>query len=397
MALKIAHVFALYSAFPSHPTHTSTDWVQNTAEATTKWGDIGDWDVSGVADFSYAFSTSRNVGNTQVNPYYVANPKAVAFVGTAISKWITTSVTSLAYTFYNAVEMNSDLSGWTVGKVTTLQATFRRASKFAGTGLDSWDTTSVTTLSSTFQAAGEMNSDLSAWKVGKVTTLDSTFKGASNFTGMGLVKWDVINATATTSSFDGTSITSCNKRLIADAWASNIAFTNTTYTTDWANETCPASVCTPLKEHDCGRKTGDGSAKGYDGCVWRDGSCYGRPRPSVSPTTPAAIPTATPAAPRINTTLVAEVVTATTAAVASGVVLIAATVPAVIATVSGTASASSGIAASSTSAAASTAVGSMGPLLISQLHFIAMQSQVAVAFTDSFSSYAATYKWYVDK
>jgi hypothetical protein len=38
----------------------------------------------------------------------------------------------------------------------------------------------------------------------------------------------------------------------------------------------------------------------------------------------------------------------------------------------------------------------MGPLLISQLHFITMQSQAAVMYTDSFSSYAATYKWYVD-
>ena len=28
--------------------------------ATTKWGAIGDWDVSGVKDMSYAFSRHRN-------------------------------------------------------------------------------------------------------------------------------------------------------------------------------------------------------------------------------------------------------------------------------------------------------------------------------------------------
>jgi surface protein len=100
--------------------------------------------VSGVADFSWAFSQHRNQagGSIVVN----GNPKAATFVGTAMSKWITTSATSLHSTFNSAGEMNSDLSGWNVAKVTTLSDTFNSASKFAGMGLGSWDTTSVTTL-----------------------------------------------------------------------------------------------------------------------------------------------------------------------------------------------------------------------------------------------------------
>ena len=152
--------------------------------ATTKWGDIGDWDVSGVEDFSYAFSQHRDVtGGSNVGN---GNPKAATFVGTDISKWITTSVTSLEGTFYSAGEMNSDLSKWSVAKVTTLQYTFYGASKFAGTGLSSWITTSVTDLDSTFKDAREMNSDLSKWSVAKVTTLGYTFYGASKFVGTGL-------------------------------------------------------------------------------------------------------------------------------------------------------------------------------------------------------------------
>jgi hypothetical protein len=63
------------------------DYVQDAVYATTKWGDIGDWDTSGVVDFSYAFSTNRN----QAGGSYVSssNPKAATFVGTAISKWDT--------------------------------------------------------------------------------------------------------------------------------------------------------------------------------------------------------------------------------------------------------------------------------------------------------------------
>ena len=219
------------------------DWVQDTTTATSKWGAIGDWDVSSVEDFSFAFSQDRNaLGGSYVNN---GNPKVANFVGTDISKWITTSLTTLSRTFYNAGEMNADLSGWRVGKVTSLQSTFYKdgglgKSKFAGIGLDSWDTVSVTTLSGTFFGASEMNADLSAWKVGKVTTLSNLFERASKFAGVGLNSWDISKVTSLMNIFkDATSLTSCSKRKIVDAWTSNSVFTDTTYDTDWAGETCP--------------------------------------------------------------------------------------------------------------------------------------------------------------
>ena len=127
--------------------------------ATSKWGGIGDWDVSVVQDFTSAFSKNRNkIGDYEAD----GNPKAVTFVGTDMSKWITTSATSLDSTFHSAGEMNADLSGWTVGKVTTMQNAF----------------------------------------------------------------------TATTS------LTSCNKRRITDAWKDSRAFVATSYDTDWEGDTC---------------------------------------------------------------------------------------------------------------------------------------------------------------
>ena len=181
------------------------------ATATTKWGDIGDWDVSGAKDFSWAFSQHRDVGGSYA---LNGNPKVATFVGTAISKWNTASATLMGGTFYGASEMNADLTGWNVGKVVTLQSTFGSASKFAGTGLNSWDIASVAILYQTFRSAGEMNSDLSKWDVAKVTDMGNTF-------------------------YFTTSLSTCNKRKIADAWKSSSVFVATTYDTDWAADTCP--------------------------------------------------------------------------------------------------------------------------------------------------------------
>jgi len=323
--------------------------------SATKWGDIGDWDVSGVGDFSYAFSANRNeAGGSYAKD---GNPKAATFVGTAISKWNTASATDLAYTFYGASEMNADLIGWKVEKVVILTKTFNDASKFAGTGLSSWDTTSVTNLDGTFSAfipspclrgyflcvhppsemnadlstwntakvktlgatfygatkfagtgigmwitasvtslyqtfqsagemngdvskwnvakvttlyrtfegaskfvgtglsawittsltrmdnaftsAGEMNADLTGWKVGKVISLVQTFNGAAKFTGTGVDTWNIAEAKSMSGTFTSTtSLTTCNKRKIADAWKSSAVFVATTYDTDWAADSC---------------------------------------------------------------------------------------------------------------------------------------------------------------
>ena len=160
----------------------SWDWVQqlpDTAAATSKWGAIGDWDVSGVKDFTYAFSPDRDAtGGSYLDN---GNPKAATFVGTDLSKWKTTALTSLDNTFKKAMAMNSDLSGWNVGKVTNLKGTFLDAFKFAGIGLSSWITTSLTTMHSTFWGATLVNVDFGGWDVSRVTSLQYTFRSATNY------------------------------------------------------------------------------------------------------------------------------------------------------------------------------------------------------------------------
>ena len=160
--------------------------------AKSKWGPIGDWDVSGVTDFESAFASAP-----------------ATFTGDGLEKWTTSSVTSLKFAFNEASAMNANLANW--------------------------DTSKVTDLTLTFSGASSMNSDLSTWDVSSVTMMELTFTGASSFTGTGLHLWNVgkvytrIMTMGSTMllikpMFDATALTSCNKRLIADAWKSSTAF-----------------------------------------------------------------------------------------------------------------------------------------------------------------------------
>lgn len=113
-------------------------WVQNTASAANKytattWGDLGDWDVSGVKDFSRAFSKDRNEAGEYADN---GNPNAAAFVGTGMSKWNTTLAATLVGMFYGARSMNADLSKWDVRKVVSMADTFNDCIAFTGKGLD---------------------------------------------------------------------------------------------------------------------------------------------------------------------------------------------------------------------------------------------------------------------
>jgi surface protein len=166
------------------------------------------------------------------------------FVGRDLVKWNTASVTTLKFAFAGASAMNVDMSKWNVAKVTTMHDTFSTTLAFEGTGLAMWDTTSVTTLEQTFAGAAKMNVDISGWNVAKVTSMAYTFHSAVKFTGTGLAtKWNTDKVGSFTGTFlSASSLTSCTKRTIADAWASSTVFAATNYPADWAGENCDPKV-----------------------------------------------------------------------------------------------------------------------------------------------------------
>ena len=115
--------------------------------------------------------------------------QATLFRGAGLDRWNTSSITTLHSTFRDASSMDADLGNWSVAKVTTLFSTFQSASLFKGRGLEKWNTAAVTTLQNTFNAAGAVTMDCGAWDVSNVTSLSATFYKASRFVGSDLNKW----------------------------------------------------------------------------------------------------------------------------------------------------------------------------------------------------------------
>ena len=202
--------------------YTATwDVVNSPSTSVTKWGPIEDWDTSGVTTLRYAFSADRNeAGDWSLT---AGNPKAATFNGD-ISKWITTSATSMKRTFNGARAFNGDISKWI--------------------------TSSVKHMGDTFNDAAAFNGDVSAFNTSSVLSMGYTFYKAASFTGTGVDLWNINKVRDLGSIFDmqsggdpcagcTTALTSCNKRKIADAWKNNAVFTATTYDTDWAADKCP--------------------------------------------------------------------------------------------------------------------------------------------------------------
>ena len=223
--------------------YTATwDVVNSPSTSVTKWGPIEDWDTSGVTTLRYAFSADRNeAGDWSLT---AGNPKAATFNGD-ISKWITTSATSMKRTFNGARAFNSDISKWITSSVKHMGDTFNDAAAFNG-DVSAFNTSSVLSMGYTFYKAAAFNSDVSAWITSSVTSLEYTFNGASSFTGTGVDLWNINKVTDMKYIFDfASALTSCSKRKIADAWKSNAAFkvarVNAYYDAAWANAaTCSA-------------------------------------------------------------------------------------------------------------------------------------------------------------
>ena len=232
--------------------------------------------------FHGAVAMDVNVVNWDVSKtttLYATFYKARTFTGVGLNAWNVSACTTLAYAFDGANAINVDLGQWDVSKVTTLQNMMHNASAYVGTGLDNWTPSAATTLRSAFNGASAMNANLAGWNTRYVSDLQYTFYKARTFGGAGLNAWDVSSATTLKSTFNGassmnaaisgwsvakitnmqwaffnTGLSTCNKRRIADVWASSDAFNTTTYPVDWAADKCPAPVPltdTTFKEASC--------------------------------------------------------------------------------------------------------------------------------------------------
>ena len=93
-----------------------------------------------------------------------------------LSAWDVSKVTTLHDTFHYATSFNQNLA-WDVSKVTTMQDLFFN-SGFGG-DISAWNTENVINMYGIFNQAKAFNSDVSKWSVGKVTGMGSAFRHSS--------------------------------------------------------------------------------------------------------------------------------------------------------------------------------------------------------------------------
>jgi surface protein len=106
--------------------------------------------------------------------------------------------------FYNAVNFNSNISGWDVSNVTDMRNMFQNAYIF--------------------------NQNLSSWNVSRVVNMDTMFGFATEFRATGLKNWYPVACTNMNGMFWGTSssydvLNTANSRFIEDisAWPNKTA------------------------------------------------------------------------------------------------------------------------------------------------------------------------------
>ena len=208
-----------------------------TIPGTAKFNqNIGNWNVSGVTNFTQMFANLsngvnpfNNDGSTSINSWQIKTNGPVTMSGMftksvfnqPIGDWNVSQVTDMSTMFQSTASFNQDISKWNVGKVTTFTAMFNGATVFnndvnsdtnpitfrtgingwnIGAGVASvttnqmfqntnfnryigdWDVSKVTAMGNMFLSNTSFNQDISKWNMGGVTSMDAMFYGANAFT-----------------------------------------------------------------------------------------------------------------------------------------------------------------------------------------------------------------------
>ena len=161
-------------------------WISNSATATTTYGEINTWDVSGVTDMERIFF-SKTTFNDDIGCWDMSNVTNMRYMLTNakifnqdIGGWDLSSVTDVYGMFYSATAFNQDIGSWNTSKVTNMGNMFLFAPAF-NQGIGGWDTSSVTDMGGMFYGARNFNKDIGIWNTASVTTMRSMFYDARNF------------------------------------------------------------------------------------------------------------------------------------------------------------------------------------------------------------------------
>ena len=172
-----------------------TAWCDDPGSAIGVYGNISDWDTSGVTDMAWFFSGYSN--NNGRKGYCSTYDK----FNEDISKWNTSSVTTMRSMFNGAASFNRNLSSWDVSRVVDMRQMFEYATSFDG-DISAWNVTRVNSMKQMFEYAHSFDGDISVWDVSRVTTMEWMFGSAHRFAQH--LCWSISPATFTNKIFDGT-------------------------------------------------------------------------------------------------------------------------------------------------------------------------------------------------
>lgn len=167
---RMIHDFCIERITHANVRAAVRQWIDDTAAAVTRFGPIGDWDVSGITNMDRLFQ-----GRSSFNE--------------DISRWDVSNVTSMKAMFYNCSFFNQPLSGWDVSRVTDMGGMFHRASLF-NQSLSTWNVGEVVDMNAMFYGSSSFNQPLVMWDVSQVMNMSYMFYNAAVFD-QALEMWDV--------------------------------------------------------------------------------------------------------------------------------------------------------------------------------------------------------------
>jgi surface protein len=115
---------------------------------------------------------------------------------------ITSSITSLAYTFKDATSFNDEgVITWDVSSVTDMTSTFENAQAF-NQNIHDWDVSNVTLIENIFKNAILFNKPLNLWDISQIISFNSVFENASAFN-QSIQSWNISNGSSFVNMFKG--------------------------------------------------------------------------------------------------------------------------------------------------------------------------------------------------
>lgn len=178
-------------------------WFSDEASATSTYGHIRDWDVSGVTDMENAFSgqwtfdedlSTWDVSNV-TNMKNMFSDTSTNIYGSLegfdcdLQYWDTSKVTDMSFMFSGNQRFNGKVGNWDVSSVTDMTSMFGTAYLF-NQDISSWDTSAVTDMGFMFQYAMAFNQLIDNWDTSAVTRMSSMFNRAYDFI-QDISDWDV--------------------------------------------------------------------------------------------------------------------------------------------------------------------------------------------------------------